>query len=98
MSNTWNEMERAKEDQYFLEKDKKIVDKRHHDIELEEFLTRFGNRCPKCGERLEEEMFCDVTIDKCPSCRGIWLDEGELDILKKSENPRCWLDMLLGVK
>ena len=36
-------------------------------------------RCPTCSSRLVEVERSDVLIDACPSCRGIWLDRGELD-------------------
>ena len=36
-------------------------------------------RCPSCGSRLVEVERADVLIDACPSCRGVWLDRGELD-------------------
>ena len=36
-------------------------------------------RCPSCGSRLVELERSDVLIDACPTCRGIWLDRGELD-------------------
>jgi hypothetical protein len=34
--------------------------------------------CPKCGTRLSEESLEKVTVDVCPVCHGIWLDDGEL--------------------
>jgi uncharacterized protein len=36
-------------------------------------------RCPTCGSRLVEVDRTGVLIDACPSCRGVWLDRGELD-------------------
>ena len=36
-------------------------------------------RCPSCGSRLVEVERSDVLIDACPTCRGVWLDRGELD-------------------
>jgi len=42
-------------------------------------------KCPKCGMRLEEIAFGDVHIDKCFGCEGIWLDKGELDIIRQTE-------------
>jgi len=41
--------------------------------------------CPACGRELEkrEYGFCSqVSIDGCPSCRGVWLDKGELQRLE----------------
>lgn len=36
-------------------------------------------RCPNDGSRLVEMERADVLIDACPTCRGVWLDRGELD-------------------
>jgi Zn-finger nucleic acid-binding protein len=36
--------------------------------------------CPVCpNERLVMSERAGVEIDYCPSCRGVWLDRGELD-------------------
>jgi len=37
--------------------------------------------CPVCDERMREVDRIGVTIDICPSCKGVWLDRGELDKL-----------------
>ena len=42
-------------------------------------------KCPKCGMQLEEISLGDVRIDKCFSCEGMWLDKGELDVIRKKE-------------
>ncbi len=34
--------------------------------------------CPKCGQELVTEQCDSVEIDVCPSCKGVWLDAGEL--------------------
>jgi uncharacterized protein len=34
--------------------------------------------CPKCGQKLTSETCGSVEIDVCPSCKGVWLDMGEL--------------------
>ncbi len=34
--------------------------------------------CPKCGQKLSPEKCGEVEIDVCPSCKGVWLDQGEL--------------------
>lgn len=38
-------------------------------------------KCPNCNETLLMSERHQVEIDYCPSCRGIWLDRGELDKL-----------------
>jgi Zn-finger nucleic acid-binding protein len=51
-------------------------------VTTEEAMSRLSGepmRCPSCGSRLVEVERASVLIDACPSCRGIWLDRGELD-------------------
>lgn len=39
------------------------------------------NKCPRDGSTLVSRESNHVTIDQCPTCEGIWLDKGELEIL-----------------
>ncbi|MBB6733935.1 zf-TFIIB domain-containing protein [Cohnella zeiphila] len=40
--------------------------------------------CPVCSDSRMREVEKDgVLIDICPSCKGVWLDRGELDKLMK---------------
>ncbi len=41
--------------------------------------------CPVCGEKLKEIERTAVLIDICPSCKGVWLDRGEIDKLIAAE-------------
>lgn len=42
-------------------------------------------KCPNCNETLIMADRQGVEIDYCPSCRGVWLDRGELDkIIERS--------------
>ncbi len=42
-------------------------------------------KCPVDGETLQMMERSGVEIDYCPTCRGVWLDRGELDkILERS--------------
>jgi Zn-finger nucleic acid-binding protein len=42
-------------------------------------MERLGT-CPRgCTTKLEEETFQTIRIDRCPTCRGVWLDPGELE-------------------
>lgn len=44
-------------------------------------------RCPVCdGVQLREVEKNGVLIDVCPSCKGVWLDRGELDKLMSQVN------------
>jgi uncharacterized protein len=35
--------------------------------------------CPVCSERMREITKFNVEVDICPSCKGVWLDRGELE-------------------
>lgn len=38
--------------------------------------------CPRCNTSSLEELDREgITIDRCTSCRGVWLDRGELERL-----------------
>jgi Zn-finger nucleic acid-binding protein len=40
--------------------------------------------CPSCPIDLQQVSFEGVVIDLCPSCAGIWFDQGELGKIKSS--------------
>jgi len=44
--------------------------------------------CPVCKTGLSMSDRSGVEIDFCPSCRGVWLDRGELDkIIERTQAP-----------
>jgi hypothetical protein len=49
--------------------------------EAERLKQTHWMRCAKCGEELQEIEFRGVKIDKCFSCGGVYLDDGELEQL-----------------
>ena len=42
------------------------------------------HHCPVDGEELTKVVVRNIVLDKCPACQGIWLDGGELDLIKKA--------------
>jgi len=37
-------------------------------------------RCPRDGSELKTRIYeADIEIDECPTCRGVFLDDGELE-------------------
>lgn len=48
-------------------------------------------KCPNCNETLLMSERNNIEIDYCPSCRGVWLDKGELDkMLEYAEQPASY--------
>lgn len=91
------EKERAEEERYFREQEKAALEKlRSKKSQEEEGPIRelAKGRCPKCGDRLEEIQVETVKVDKCPACKGIWLDDGELEELSKP-GKESWLGSFL---
>lgn len=44
-------------------------------------------QCPNDGAILQMSERQGVEIDYCPTCRGVWLDRGELDkLIERSES------------
>ncbi|MCU0321535.1 MAG: zf-TFIIB domain-containing protein [Chitinophagaceae bacterium] len=42
-------------------------------------------KCPNCNVTLVMTDRSGIEIDYCPTCRGVWLDRGELDkIIERS--------------
>lgn len=41
--------------------------------------------CPKCEVKMETVYFGTVSVEQCPHCSGIFLDEGELERIGQLE-------------
>jgi Zn-finger nucleic acid-binding protein len=49
--------------------------------EREPMAAGTSSACPGCAAKMEsyEYAYCSgITLDRCPKCSGIWVDEGEL--------------------
>lgn len=48
--------------------------------------------CPHCNTGMQEITKTGVLIDLCPSCKGVWLDRGELEkvLSRAREVEREW--------
>ncbi len=94
MKNAWDDMKKAKEEQYFKEKERELIEKEKEVIEKEKLKAHYAGHCPNCGEKLVEEDFHGVIINRCHSCKGMWLDDGELDVITHEEEAKDWLQKL----
>ena len=89
-------VERAKEDIYFAERERELLNKLKEQLQK---LDKTGSEihCPKCAGLLEPHSFHEVVLDRCSKCGGIWLDKGELEtiIRKITRGPLgAWIDKL----
>lgn len=64
-----------------LDAERAEMDRKQRDSERAQCYMR----CPKCGARLDEQDVRHIKVDVCPECKGMWLDAGELDLLRQTE-------------
>ena len=38
--------------------------------------------CPIDGAEMRKEIVLSLILDRCPTCRGVWLDAGELEQMR----------------
>lgn len=75
------------EDEYFAKVNAELLQKRRAQLDAEranQDRKAISGKCPRDGTPLEEKEMEQVKIDFCPQCRGIWLDAGELEMLRDS--------------
>jgi len=89
-------VERAREDIYFAERDRELIEKLRAQLQK---VNKAGEapRCPKCPGRLESYTFQGFSLDRCHDCGGVWMDSGELEgvVRKISRGPLgAWIDKL----
>jgi len=93
VANKWDERKKAKEDEYFVKKERELLVKLKAKQESEAKAASQQAcfmKCPKCGRLLKERSFQKIQIDQCTGCNGIWLDAGELEEVAGKEND-SWL-------
>lgn len=76
MNDSWDEMKKAKEDQYFHKLNQEAMERlRERNAEEKPRLS------PISGNPMVQETIFGIVIDRCPESGGIWLDAGELEEL-----------------
>jgi Zn-finger nucleic acid-binding protein len=46
---------------------------------------------------MEKEVIQNVIVDRCRACSGVWLDGGELDLLRKAIQAGAGGDFTMGL-
>ena len=92
------------EDEYFARQDAELMKAKRAQLDAERATAARSQtqmKCPKDGSDLRERVFHNVKIDSCPTCNGVWLDPGELEILAMTDrNPisRVFGDFIKGLR
>ncbi|MBI3928278.1 MAG: zf-TFIIB domain-containing protein [Armatimonadetes bacterium] len=76
-----------KEDEFFETQEKE----RRAELLRKKAQGAQRKKCPADGAELEEIAHGPHQVDRCPTCGGVWLDPGELELIsnegKGSGNP-----------
>jgi len=54
-------------------------------------------KCPVDSAEMSKEILLNLVIDRCPTCSGVWLDSGELELMKGTISGELAQDMLRGM-
>ena len=54
-------------------------------------------KCPIDQADMGKEIILNLVVDRCPSCRGVWLDGGELEQMKGSIEAGLAQDLIRGM-
>jgi uncharacterized protein len=74
------------EDEYFVKQDADLIREMRARLDAKRSTQPTDvTKCPRDGTALKEQERHSVKIDVCPSCGGIWLDKGELELLARVE-------------
>ena len=74
------------EDEYFARQNAEIIREMREKLDADRKKlerSQHLNKCPRCGTDLVEHQTEHVKVDECRECRGIWLDHGELEQLRR---------------
>jgi uncharacterized protein len=74
------------EDEYFAKQDAELIKQMRDKLDKERVANErkaHFMKCPKCGADLKEEEHGQVKVDICVECGGMFLDAGEMELLRK---------------
>ena len=74
----------ARESAQLIKEMRSLLDEQRREVDRREHFMK----CPKCGGDLKERDFEDVKVDVCPDCHGIWLDQGEIGLMRHIHESR----------
>ncbi len=94
-----------KEQEYFLRVEAERLNKlrqEHRERMAEEARRTLKElhfmRCPKCGQELSATKLGGVEVDVCPECRGLFLDDGELEKLVEERQRGTFASALVSLR
>lgn len=91
------------EDEYFVKLDAELMKQRRLELDASRAKQERAShymKCPKCGADLAERELHQVKVDVCTECGGVWLDAGELDLVRDARKSGIarFVDDLFGME
>ena len=83
------EKEKAEEDRYFKQRDQEALERLRRE-KAAPGATPAALRCPKDGTGLLSVDHLGIAVEECPTCHGMWLDQGECETLAQRER-ESWI-------
>ena len=88
MSNVWSRRRLTKENEYFTQQCREVIDK-----------IKGGSKVsPVSGERLVSALYRNIEVLRDPKTGGMWVEEGKLeellDTVKAEKKKTTWKDLL----
>jgi len=91
----------SQEEAYFYKVNRELLERKRKELDSKNSVKTDHTsnphwmKCPKCGDSMEEIDLMKIKVDKCTGCQGIYFDNGELQILLESKEPKGFL---IGMK
>lgn len=91
------------EDEYFVKQDAELIKEQRARLDAERAKAERQShfmKCPKCGGTLMETEFHQIKIDRCPDCKGVWFDAGEVEMIEHVDQSqlRSFVRSMFGLK
>ena len=90
------------EDEYFVRLDAELMKQRRAELDGERLKRERSShlhKCPRCGCDLQERQHHHVKVDECVECGGMWLDKGEIEMIREFDRPGSgFIGSLLGFR
>jgi hypothetical protein len=79
---SWEEGKPSRnENEWFARRDAEWLREQRLQLDARRADQPTGMRCLRDGTELTERVYGHLRIDVCPTCHGVWLDAGELELL-----------------
>lgn len=88
------------EEEYFARHDAELI----HELRAQRDAERSAAerqshhmKCPRCGAQLLETERRGLKLNQCPDCHGVWLDQGEIDLINRAGKHRPTSHMMQDI-